>query len=183
MATPRKRPEDKLKPGPKSWRPTEADLKEIEDCAALGLTKEDIATILGIGHSQFYRRMQERPEIGEAFSRGRARDKREALEEARTAARLVRAVANGEIDAKGVLGPAVTAAFERLKRLHGVDGKERLEISGPDGAPIATTGTLQVSGDVNARLALYAQAARRVFSATTPDLLPAGAPKDGGGGA
>jgi DNA-binding XRE family transcriptional regulator len=54
------------------WIPTPDILKEAENYASLGLTREQIAHNLGIGESTFYDKKKNYPEFEDAIKRGEA---------------------------------------------------------------------------------------------------------------
>lgn len=57
--------------GRPSWSPNEDDLLKIENAAARGLSKQQIATYIGIGYSTMATKYEEFPEIRERIKRGR----------------------------------------------------------------------------------------------------------------
>lgn len=53
------------------WAPSEKDLIQIENAAARGLSKSQIATYIGIGYSTMATKYEEYPEIRERIKKGR----------------------------------------------------------------------------------------------------------------
>lgn len=53
------------------WSPNEEDLLKIENAAARGLSKQQIATYIGIGYSTMATKYEEYPEIRERIKKGR----------------------------------------------------------------------------------------------------------------
>jgi hypothetical protein len=56
------------KRGPK---PKQVDPAEVEKLARIGHTQQDIAPKIGVSHDTYYQRMNENPEIAEAYKKGR----------------------------------------------------------------------------------------------------------------
>ena len=52
--------------------PVEIDVAQVEKLASRWLTKDAIADIIGCGRTTLYKNFQERPELEEAYERGRA---------------------------------------------------------------------------------------------------------------
>lgn len=71
MATPRKKPEEKLRVGKKPWVPTPADLEKISDVANIGATDTQIQVLLGISHETFYKYRKIYPEFDEAIKKAK----------------------------------------------------------------------------------------------------------------
>ncbi len=53
-------------------KPKEIDLEYVELLASRGLNAKQIYTMLGIGHTAFYKKKRQKVEIEEALERGRA---------------------------------------------------------------------------------------------------------------
>jgi transposase len=56
------------KRGPK---PKQVDPAEVERLARIGHTQQDIAPKIGVSHETYYQRLNENPEIAEAYKKGR----------------------------------------------------------------------------------------------------------------
>ena len=56
------------KRGPK---PKQVDPAEVEKLARVGHTQQDIAPKLGVSHETYYQRVNENPDIAEAYKKGR----------------------------------------------------------------------------------------------------------------
>jgi hypothetical protein len=56
------------KRGPK---PKQVDPAEVEKLARIGHTQQDIAPKIGVSHETYYQRLNENPEIAEAYKKGR----------------------------------------------------------------------------------------------------------------
>ena len=56
------------KRGPK---PKQVDPAEVEKLARIGHTQQDIAPKLGVSHETYYQRVNENPDIAEAYKKGR----------------------------------------------------------------------------------------------------------------
>jgi len=59
---------DMAKRGPK---PKQVDPAEVEKLARIGHLQQDIAPKLGVSHDTYHQRMNENPEIAEAYKKGR----------------------------------------------------------------------------------------------------------------
>jgi hypothetical protein len=61
-----------MKPGPKEKK---VELKQVEQYAGMGLTKDEIGRTLGMSHTSFYNKKRANPKIEEAIQKGRAKFK------------------------------------------------------------------------------------------------------------
>lgn len=68
MATPRKKPEDKLKPGPKPELPSAEQLEQVKTLAGRGVSTRYIAAILGKDRGWVEERCREAIEQGRAIA-------------------------------------------------------------------------------------------------------------------
>lgn len=66
MATPKKKPEEKLKPGKKFWKPTPAELEQIKSLSTTGATDTQIAVLLGISEATLYKYKNIYPDLADA---------------------------------------------------------------------------------------------------------------------
>ncbi len=66
--------------GRKAWKPTEKNLKEIEELSAKGLIESDIMLLLDIGKNTFYKAKAGLSEFRDALKRGKLQDKIKLLE-------------------------------------------------------------------------------------------------------
>lgn len=128
MASKKKAPAAKKKPGPAKWEPP--SLVEVESLAARGLTMQQIADAMGISLSTLGRRKTELEEFDQAIKRGQAKG--------------VSAVTNALFE-KALNGDTASAIFY-LKNRAGWRDRSASEVSGPGGAPIQTE-TRRVSRD------------------------------------
>lgn len=79
MATPKKKPHEKLKNGKKPWAPTPQELAQIEDLANMGATDTQIQVMLGISHETYYKYRRLNPDFADAIKK--AKKKSNALVE------------------------------------------------------------------------------------------------------
>lgn len=116
------------------------DIKKVEAMAAVRLPNDMIATILGIGHNRFTKMLKLDAALREAMERGRANA-------SGTVRNTLYQMAIGAPAVKGVDGkliePKKPPEFQALKfwcqTQEGFKIADKIELSGPDGAPIATT--------------------------------------------
>lgn len=67
MATPKKKPHEKLKLGKKAWCPTSEELEQIKNLGNHGATDTQIQVMLGISHETFYKYKRINPDFAEAI--------------------------------------------------------------------------------------------------------------------
>lgn len=115
--TKRKPPGEKKKVGRK---PIPIDTAQVEKLSSQGLTKAQVAAVIGLGESQWYERENQNPEIAEAYKRGKARG--------------VLMISNALFDA--ARSGNTTAQIFFLKAQGGWRENIRLEHTGAEGGPI-----------------------------------------------
>ena len=77
----------------KKFEVNEETLTQVEEMSARGLTKADIAAVMGVSEQTFFERQRGNPELGEAYARGKASGKN------RSGTALLRKVDAGVVDA------------------------------------------------------------------------------------
>ena len=111
-------------------KPLAFDLAEVERCAALGLTKEQIALTLGIGYSTLFQKERENPEFKAAIKRGQAAG--------------IKAVTNALYE--NAMGGNTTAQIFFLKNRAPEDWKDRTEQSVTSKTKVEHRGKVNIIG-------------------------------------
>lgn len=113
-------------------KPIEIDLAKVEQLAALGLSREQIASSLGISQRTLYNRQADDAEFAEAIKRGRSKGV------SVVASKLMEQVKSGNI----------TAMIFYLKTQGGWRETQRTELTGADGGPIEVKSNDQLASEM-----------------------------------
>jgi hypothetical protein len=101
-------------------KPRPIDPAQVEKMASQGLTKAQIAGVLGFGETYWYERERKEPEIAEAYKRGKSKG--------------VLMISNALFEQ--ARSGNLTAQIFYLKCMGGWRDNKRIELSGPEGGPI-----------------------------------------------
>jgi hypothetical protein len=100
---------------------TDAEIRQVETMAGIGLKVEQIAAVIGISKPSFDRRQADQPGVSDAIERGRAKAASSVLQ---------------TLFKMAVSGKCVAATIFWAKTREGWREKDSLEISWPNGAPL-----------------------------------------------
>ena len=92
----------------------------LRTLASQGLNQQQVAAVIGISDTQWYERIKKKPEIGDAYKRGKAKG--------------VLVISNALFDQ--ARNGNITAQIFYLKCMGGWRENTRIEITGADGGPI-----------------------------------------------